>query len=160
MIRFQYFGILRLLWPLFLLGVPIVPLNVLFFFLGGDWTPIARNFLPYSCLVLFWLLIPLVSARWQLSKRPYLREEMRYGFDPEGVRLTAPSFSTFMKWSTIRAVRETKCAFLLYSAPNMAQVVPKTFFTSEGDLAAWRQAVGSWITPKFIRAPGFWRRWC
>lgn len=160
LIRFQYFNILRLLWPLLLLGVPFVPLNILMFFLGDDWRPIATNALPFSGLILFWLLLPPVSARWQLSKRPYLSEEMRYCFDIEGARLTAPSFSTFMKWPAIHAVRETKSAFLVYSAPNVAQLVPKTLFPTEADVIAWREAVGTWITPKSIRSPGLLGRLC
>jgi len=48
LIRFQYFHMLRILWPLILLAVVILPLNLLFFLLGGEWTSIASNMLPIS----------------------------------------------------------------------------------------------------------------
>jgi hypothetical protein len=159
LIRFQYFNVLRLAWPLFLLGVPIMLLNVLMFFLGGDWTSKGRQMLPFSAWVLFLLLLPPISAKWQLSTQRYLSEEVTYSFGAEGVRLVAPSFSTSMTWPIFRAIRETKSAFLLYSAPQVAYIVPKKFFTSKPELVAWRHAVGAWIAPRSIRTSAF-GRWC
>jgi hypothetical protein len=51
LIRFQYFHLLRLVWPLVLMLVPIPPLNVFLFLLGGSWTSVATNMLPFSLLL-------------------------------------------------------------------------------------------------------------
>jgi hypothetical protein len=159
-IRFQYFHLLRLFWPLALLLVPIPPLNALLFLLGGSWTSVATNMLPFSLLLVFWFLLPPISGRRQLATRRYLAEEMSYSFDAQGVRLAAASFSTTLKWPIFRAIRETKSAFLLYEGTNIAHLVPKHFFPSERELAAWKSAVAAWIAPKSIHAPGFVGKRC
>jgi hypothetical protein len=160
LIRFQYFHLLRLFWPLALLFVPILPLNVFLFLLGGSWTSVATNMLPFSLLLVFWFLLPPISARRQLATRRYLAEEISYSFDAQGVRLAAASFSSTLKWSIFRAIRETKSTFLLYQGTNMAHIVPKHFFPSERELVAWKTAVAAWIAPKPIHAPGFVGKLC
>ena len=81
-----------MVWPLAVLLVPIPPLNVFRFLLGGSWTSVATNMLPFSLLLVFWFLLPPISARRQLATRRYLGEEMSYAFDAQGVRLAAASF--------------------------------------------------------------------
>lgn len=160
LVRFQYFHLLRFVWPLALLFAPIPPLNVFLFCLGGEWTVVGTNLLPFSLLVLFWFVVPPISARRQLATRRYLSEEMRYSFDAKGIRLAAPSFTTSLKWSLLRAVRETKTSFLLYEGPGIARIVPKRFFSSEGELVIWKNAVTSWMAPKSIHPPGVVGKWC
>lgn len=121
---------------------------------------VALDVLPLGVLILVFLAIPMFSARRQLATRRHLSEELSYAFDQDGVRLTAPSFSASLKWSLLREVRETKSAMLLYEGPNIAYIVPKRFFPSVGDLAAWRGAVAAWIKPKSIRSPGVFGRFC
>jgi hypothetical protein len=103
LIRFQYFHLLRLVWPVAVLLVPIPPLNVFLFILGGGWTSVAANILPFSVLLMFWFSLPPISARRQLATRRYLTEEMNYYFDAQGVRLAPASFSATLKWPMFRA---------------------------------------------------------
>ena len=120
----------------------------------------AQNILPFSILVLFWLAIPQISSRRQRATRRYLAEPISYVFDAEGMRLTAPSFSTSLKWSIFREVRETNSLILLYEAPNLAYIVPKRFLSSNGDVTNLKAIIASTIAPKVIRQPGFVGRWC
>jgi len=160
MTRFSYFHTFRLIWPVALLFVAVLPLNVLFFLQGGKFLPLAQNLFPLSFLVLLWAVLPLISARRQFVTRPYLAEAVTYSFNAAGVQLTALSFSSSMNWAIFRAIRETKNAFLFYSASNIAHVVPKHFFSSEGEIAAWRAAVTAWMAPKSIEVPGIVGKLC
>jgi hypothetical protein len=125
----------------------------------ASWDDLA-NMLPFLLMVALLFSLPLISARWALAKQPYLAEEMTYSFDAQGVRLAAASFSATAKWPIVRAIRETKSAFLLYEAPYAARIVPKHFFRSERELVAWKGAVTAWIAPKSIHAPGLVGKLC
>jgi YcxB-like protein len=157
--RIQYFNILRWVWPFLPVILICPPLTVLLFALGNESRQIAINMAPFSGLVLFWIVLPLLSAKAQLKSRPYFAEEIKYLCDADGVRLIAPSFATSMKWQIVRSVRETKGAFFIYSGPGTALVVPQRFFENEGEMVAWKEAVASWLAPKAIKPPGFLGKW-
>jgi hypothetical protein len=86
LVRFQYFNVLRRAWPVIPMLLLIPPLNFWLFALGEAWGNVASNLLPFTCLILVWLLLPAISAKLQLKARRYLAEETKYAFDPEGFR--------------------------------------------------------------------------
>ena len=139
------------------LAALLVPTNLILF-VNND-TSTAQNLTPLSVLMLVWLVVPHISARRQVATRAALCEPATYSFDAEGFRIKGQSFSSTSAWSNITRVQETKSAILLYSGPQIAQVVPKRFFPTEADLTTWRSAVSAWIAPKPIAKPGLIGRW-
>lgn len=157
-VKFAYFGTFRRLWPVILLGLPILPINVAFF-VAGD-VSAGLNTGPLSLLVLFWIVLPYLSAKRQATTRPFLCEPMKYSFDAEGVRVTAQNFSTSMTWAIVKRVQETKSAILLYEGSNIGRIIPKHFFQTDANLAACRDFIAACISPKHIARPGIVGRWC
>lgn len=157
-VKFAYFNAFRRLWPVILLWLIVLPINLAFFAAG--YVNAGLNMGPFSLLVIFWIVIPYLSGRRQVTTRPYLCEPMKYSFDADGVRVTAQSFSTSITWSIVKRVQETKSAILLYEASNLARIVPKHFFQTEADLAACKDFIAACISPKHIVRPGIVGRWC
>jgi hypothetical protein len=157
-VKFAYFSTYRRLWPLVLLGIVVLPVNLALF--AADNSSAAANMAPLSFLVLLWAVLPYYSARRQAATRRFLCEPLKYSFDAEGFHITATSFSTSMSWSTVKRIQETKSAILLYEASYLGRIVPKHFFQTEADLAAFKSFLVARISPKQIARPGIVGRWC
>jgi hypothetical protein len=158
MVKFCYFSTFRWLWPLMLLGIIVLPLNLALFASGNS--SAASNMAPLSFLVLLWAVLPYYSARRQATTRRFLCGPLKYYFDTEGFHVTAASFSGSMSWSTVKRIQETKSAILLYEASYLGRIVPKHFFQTEADLAAFKSFLVTRISPKQIASPGIVGRWC
>lgn len=115
---------------------------------------------PLSVLILFWLVIPYVSARRQASTRGYLREPMTFSFSADEVHISGPSFSTSFAWTLVKEVRETQSSILFYEGSNIGRILPKHFFPTAEDLAACKALISTYLAPKAIKPPGFVGRWC
>lgn len=126
-VKFAYFNILRRVWLLPIAAL-VPPINLLLYSAGDLYRDAANNLAPLSGLILFWLLIPYVSARWQASTRGFLREPMTYSFSADGVHMAGPSFSTSFAWRLVKEVRETQSSILLYEGSNIAHRA-KTFLS-------------------------------
>lgn len=59
--KFAYFNSFRRLWPLILLGLIVLTIDLAFFAAGNVDTGLSMG--PLSLLVLFWIVIPYLSAR-------------------------------------------------------------------------------------------------
>jgi len=162
--RFQYFHAYRRWWiisALAALSIGLLLLLLLFGLLSDKPPEEVHNFLtnvtPSLILVGFWVLMaavaPYSTARKSLVARAYLGEATSYMFNNEGMQAVAQSMSYEMKWSVFRRIQETKRLFLMYHAPNMAVVIPKRFFRSQGEAGDWKNFVEQRIAPKKIMRP-------
>lgn len=59
--KFAYFNSFRRLWPLILLGLIVLTIDLAFFAAGNVDTGLSMG--PLSLRVLFWIVIPYLSAR-------------------------------------------------------------------------------------------------
>jgi hypothetical protein len=168
--RLHYFHALRRLWPLLVLAVlfllVVVPAYVVMLITDSqsDWRQVLSNAMPFVTLVTFWIVImtwfPHRNARRSFATQKANREPITYTFGPEDFGGKGPSVSWTMVWSVVKYVRETESLFLLYHHKNLAVMVPKHFFLSDAEMAAWRELVRSCIRPKQIEPPGLAGRWC
>lgn len=131
---------------------------------GFGLAPILTNAIPFILLLLFWVFAPGVLPYWNARKlyasQIFLREPISYTFNSENFSGNGPSASWSIAWSVLKTVHETKSLFLLYHHRNIAVIVPKRFFGSEAEMAAWRQLVLTSFAPHHIKPPGIVGAWC
>ena len=159
-VRFAYFNILRKLWPLLPIAALAPIINLLLYLAGDLYRDAAINLAPFSVLMLFWLVIPYISAKRQVSNSGFLREPMAFSFSAAGVDMVGPNFSSSFAWPLVKEVRETQSLILLYEGPNSARIVPKHFFASVEDVAACKSLISNCISPKAFKSAGVAGRWC
>jgi hypothetical protein len=152
--RFQYFHVLRRTWPALIL-ILLIGVAILTLILAVPNPNVIKNAVPLLTLFVIWLALlavtPYWNARRQFARQQYLRDPVIQTFSEDGIKSTGPSVSSELKWTVMQAIRETKSQFLLYYAPNQALLVPKRFFTSDAELAAWQEIVRAAMDGKNIK---------
>jgi hypothetical protein len=165
-VRFTYFHSNRRFWALSgfaLLMLLIGVLGIIAVLLPGSKGTLA-NPGGYYVFMLFWAMLllgsPYLAARAQHKRQQYLREPIQYRFNDDGARLEGPSFSSEIKWSLVQRINETKSAFLIYQAPQLAWILPKRFFHCDTDLQGWKKyAVVHLLRPGLFHEPGWVGSW-
>jgi hypothetical protein len=160
--RFHYFHYLRRMWPILIL-VLLLAAAIIGLIIAVPNPGIIANSLPLLILFAVWICLigvsPFLAARRQLAKQPYLREPLTQIFTAEGIKASAPSTSSDIKWNIVQNVRETGCLFLLYYAPNQALLVPKRFFSTSDQMDSWRMITETGIAPRQISQLAFIGKW-
>jgi hypothetical protein len=168
--RVQYFHALRL-WPLASLVVTLLVLLFLFnLATAGDpqayFYLVVTNAAPFEFLLIAWVvvvvgLMPYLNARRNFAQHKELREPTTYTFNAEGIVAAGQSMTWRIDWVLVKRVRETKSAYIVYRSPRLAtMLLPKHFFSSDVEMAQWRQLVTARIMPRQVERPGFIARWC
>ena len=65
----------------------------------------------------------------------------RYIFTEDEISIESPLGSAKVKWAAYMRAKETRSFFLLYTAANFANVLPKRSFKNESEIAAFRDLV-------------------
>lgn len=165
LLRFQYFHLLGRNWLIafaVLAAFCLSLLGIIVCLASGDPRKIQNPGLQWLFLLGFGVLLLGQlhwSARRQFAKQRYLREPMRYLTSEERVGLQSPSYSSEVDWAMIQAIYETKSLFLIYTAPQVAWVLPKRFFWGDEQRAlAWKQFAMRKLAGRFHQ-PGTVAAW-
>ncbi|WP_343671486.1 YcxB family protein [Chitinophaga sp.] len=81
--------------------------------------------LPYALAMLFYPLIITGIAVLQRNRNAFLRQEMRYEFDDEGVHIQGEDFKSDLAWSHIREVKELAGFLILKPSKREGYLVKK-----------------------------------
>jgi len=81
-------------------------------------------------------------------KSPNLQGPVKFQFDDQGYVIDGAHARGEVKWSALLKWKEDKHAFLLYTHPVMASVVPKGFFSSLSDITALRALLQTKVAAK------------
>lgn len=125
-----FFGALFVIYLVYVLCCWVLPL----FGMGGRLPPLEPSFfLPLGAPVLVVLAYGLsyLSIRSQIRRNPKLTEPIHYSVGPQGLDLSARTWTAHHDWSNILRVAEPKRYFFLYILEAQALVVPKRCLTSE-----------------------------
>ena len=160
LLKFQYFNMLRRTWWIvallivFLALVSIAAIAVALMFHNTD---VAINAMPFYLLLVLWCLVyvycPYAMARKLFKTSSLIRTQQMYRFSRRHIHTAGPDSSGEISWTALWAVRETRSMFCLYLNEYSALVIPKRFFGSSDDEAAWRQLVEKQVAPKKISSP-------
>jgi hypothetical protein len=164
--RFQYFHANRRLWMLTVFAV----LLVLFSLFGivvvllragaGSFANPGLYYVFMLCWAPFLLVNPYRAARRQYRSQQYLREPMQFRFTDDGVQLQGPNFVSKLSWVLVQRVYETRTAFLIYQAPQVAWILPKRLFSSNAEIQSWKEfVVGQLAKPELYHRPGWVGAW-
>ena len=127
-----------------LLSIIMVPLLV-----ASAWQRNWSGFLP---ILVVWAVLGLVGP---LGIRRYARRltaslgggETEYRFGADAVTIRAPGSTSTIAYRRFHSAREGKEAFLLFTQPRVAQLVPKRAFSPE-DIERVRVIIATKIMPK------------
>jgi hypothetical protein len=90
--------------------------------------------------IIHWLGPALATRRyWKGSTNIHGRNEIE--LDKHGYTVTFPNGHIHVAWSGLTKWRETEQLFLLYTHPQIAQILPKHFFASDSDVGLARQLI-------------------
>ncbi len=113
-------------------------------------------FLVYAAGVQWWTLIwfPLALLEWfnllslqplqvryAYRTNPKFRETYEVEFSESGVRFRTDSIDSKIAWDHYSQLLENERVFLLVYGRHMYSVIPKRAFSSEGDMAGFREMV-------------------
>ncbi|HXU80296.1 MAG TPA: YcxB family protein [Polyangia bacterium] len=116
------------------------------------WTEVLPSFGMMAAFAAVLFYVPRLNARRLLQSLVRAGDaRVFYRFDAEGVTIRASGATASFAYRTIQRVQETSTAFLLYTAPGVANIVPKRAFTP-----ADVERVRALVTPqvKIQRSPG------
>jgi YcxB-like protein len=95
--------------------------------LAADPSALAGMLVPVVLCVLI-VLGPRLGARRMMKTLGLGDGEVDYRFDPEGLTIRAPGSSSTTAYRRVHSHRVTSDAFLIYSTPLIANIVPKRAF--------------------------------
>lgn len=111
---------------------------------GREWFEMLQNSKPlYWAFVLpliFVFVLPLLSAQKLISNERF-RKGFRYVFSPAGIYVESTVGKTELQWKAILQAVETKSAFFLFPAQNIAHTLPKRSFTNTKEIGAFRDLI-------------------
>jgi hypothetical protein len=89
------------------------------------------------------VMIPLMAF---LRARMFLRAaggdgKRRYSFSRDVVKIESRLANAEVKWPAFLQVRESRNCFLMYSAPGLANILPKRFFPDRASMEEFRSLV-------------------
>ena len=88
--------------------------------------------------VLFVFVLPLLSARRVLGDE-IVKRGVNYQLSDAGIRVETYVSKTDLSWAAIHRVSESRFAFLVFTRPNIAFVIPKRCFESTQSVAEVRK---------------------
>ncbi|MFZ0886217.1 MAG: YcxB family protein [Candidatus Acidiferrales bacterium] len=94
-----------------------------------------------------WIVVFYRSYRLKTGS-PNLKGLVRYEFDESGIQCTALHSQSEVRWPAILKWKEGEDTILMYHAPKLANIIPKRFFQSPGDVDALRNLLRTNVQPK------------
>lgn len=114
-------------------GVPNYPEQLLGFFAGAA-----------AVLVVSWEQARRAS---QAVLRPDVQvaRERRLVLAPDGLRISGNGFETLYRWGDIKEATTHRDAVIVWTAPDLGVVVPRSAFANEADMKAFAETIRSRI---------------
>jgi len=141
-------GFVTLLW---------LALSVLLLFRPSDeqdWAVIMRNASPLQWVlglpVLFVFVLPLLSAR-RVLKDERVKRGVNYQFSDLGIHVETSVSKTDLSWAAIRRASELRSAFLVFTNPNIAFMLPKRCLESAHSVAELRELIRAHVPKTKLR---------
>jgi len=117
-----FWGFVTLLW---------LALSVLLLFRPSperDWAVVMQNAGGFKWVLglplLFVFVLPLLSAR-RVLRDDRVKRGVSYQFSDAGIHIETSVSKTDFTWAAVRRVSELRSAFLVFTNPNIAFMVPK-----------------------------------
>ena len=108
----------------------------------ADWQEIIHNSNPllwaFGVPILFVYVLPLLSAR-RIVRDERLKRGVRYELSDSGIRVETYVSTSDWQWAAIRQVIEARHAFLLFTAPYLANTLPLRCFAQQADITRVRK---------------------
>lgn len=108
---------------------------------GLSTTSLLSTLVPTLLFVVVWWFVYRMTVRRTLSLTPQMREARRCHIGPEGLKMQAETFLSEYDWTAFQNKVETPEAFLLFTSPMTAVILPKRAFSPE-QLTVFRQYMG------------------
>jgi hypothetical protein len=110
--------------------------------------PVLIDLLPLFALAMvipfISFVLPFLFAREDI-KNPNLNGESLYSFTGEGVQMNGTTAKASFTWQALIQACETKNAFLLYPSKDVAIILPKRCFPTQGSIAGFRTLISERI---------------
>ena len=107
-----------------------------------DWAVTMQNASPLQWVlglpVLFVFVLPLLSAR-RVLKDERVKQGVSYQFSDSGIHVETSVSKADLSWAAIRRVSELRSAFLVFTSPNIASMLPKRCLHSAQSVADLRE---------------------
>lgn len=107
-----------------------------------EWAATMQNAGPLNWVfglpILFVFVLPLLSAR-RVSSDERLKRGVNYQFSDAGIHVETFVSKTDLSWAAIHRVGESHSAFLVFTNPNIAFMIPKRCFESTQGVADLRE---------------------
>jgi hypothetical protein len=100
--------------------------------------------------VLFVFVLPLLSARRVLGD-DRVKRGVSYQFSDAGIHVETSVSKSDLTWAAIRRVSEFRSAFLVFTNPNIASMVPKRCFESTQGVADLRELFRAHVAKTKLR---------
>jgi hypothetical protein len=98
-----------------------------------DWAMIIQNGFPLKwtlvLALLFVFIVPLLAAR-RVMRNEQVQRGVSYQLSDAGIHLETSISKTDLSWAAIRRVIELRSAFLVFTSPNIAFMLPRRCFDS------------------------------
>jgi hypothetical protein len=141
--------VLRYLWGILLFFALLYAICSLVGATQSPWTITAESLESWLSPILMGgipttvIMIPLVVlVRVKMFQRSAGTDsKRRYTFSSERVTVETEFANAELKWQVFRQVRESKHYFLFYSAPGLANIIPKRCLQSEESLRDFRSLI-------------------
>jgi YcxB-like protein len=112
--------------------------------LEGQWFLIEIGLL---LIVTVWVSALYKGYRtWKTT--PPLKGIIQYQFDDSGIRIETEMSKSEAKWSALTKWKESKRSFVLYAQSSIGHVIPKRFFSSNGDIDGVRELLRANVAAK------------
>ncbi|MEL6253130.1 MAG: YcxB family protein [Bacteroidota bacterium] len=113
-------------------GVFMLFLGIRYVIVFDKWEDIPFQMLIFGFAIS--ILLPIFmywSSKRSFNATPRIREKMIYTFDTEEIHILGESFNSSMSWDKVFKIRETKEWLLLYQNKIVANLIPKSSFSTE-----------------------------
>lgn len=104
-------------------------------------TSLMTTLVPTSIFIVAWWFVYRMTVRRAINLSPQMQEPRRCHIGPEGLKMQAETFLSEYDWNAFQNKVETSEAFLLFTSPMTAVILPKRAFSPE-QLTVFRQYMG------------------
>ncbi|HOX04977.1 MAG TPA: YcxB family protein [Planctomycetota bacterium] len=145
--RVNLWYLLRKLWFLVVLfvlagvGYPALLLCARLFDVGQlrDVRPSVGAFLFVPGVMSIFILLTYHSARRRWASNKLAQQPVQYRFSADGVETSGALSDGRMSWDAVRAAHELQSSFVLFTADNQVNIIPKRFFQERAQIDGLRE---------------------
>jgi len=120
-----------------------------------EWAVMMQNFRPlpwvFSLPVLVVFGLPLLTSG-QALKGKIVERGVNYQFSDSGIHINTVVSSTDLLWDAISRVSEFRSAFLVFTNPRIAFMLPKRCFDGTQDIVEVRELFRAHVTATKLRS--------